>query len=140
GGYHSGRRKCRGLLLAHIEDVVAALMLCALVMVCVDAGVLQGLFDLAGFRLGSVEAEAAVKILEGAVHEAEAQVAGLEVDEGVLAGFINGVVGGQGLTCEEGGAQSKSGEGFLQHKTVSLRMRVDHFSAQPNMRFRVGTR
>src|SRR5690606_24189476 len=140
GGLDASGLEGRGRVLAHIEEVVTAQVLVALGMVGVDAGSLQGDFDLAGFRLSGVEAEAAIKVLEGAMHVTEAQVASLEVDEGVLAGFINGVVSGQGLACEQGRTQSQGGEGFLQHEAVSLGTESNHWSARPNMRFRVGSR
>jgi hypothetical protein len=84
-------------------------------MVGVDAGSLQLDLDLALLRLGGVEAEAAIEVLEGTVQPAVAEVADLEVDEGVLAFLVDLVVGGHGLGAEQQGTEAQGQQGFLQH-------------------------
>ena len=90
-------------------------MLVTLGVVGVDAGGVDLDAHLAGFRGLGIEAEAAVEVLEGAVQPAVAEVADLEVDEGVLALLVDGVVGSHGLASEQSGAQGQGGEGFLEH-------------------------
>src|SRR5690606_15438082 len=111
----------RGIVLAGVEEVGAANVLVALGMVGVDAGGLQSHADLARLGVGGVEAEFAVEVLEGAVQPAVAQVADLEIDEGVLALLVDDVVGRHGLATDQSGAQNQCSEGFLQHGVFSLR-------------------
>src|SRR5690606_34314683 len=92
-----GRRR----VLADIQEVVATQVLVALGMVGIEARRLERHLDLAGFRLRRVEAEAPLEILEGSPQPAIAQVAGLEIDEGMLALLVDDVVGSHGLTGKE---------------------------------------
>src|SRR5690606_25840303 len=96
--------------------------------------------DLAGFRLGSVEAELAVDVLEGTGDEAVAQVADLEVNEGVLAFLVDNVVSCRHVGGQQGRTDCQSGEGLFQHIFYSFGVEVEHQALRPSIRVRVASR
>ena len=81
-GFDAGGNKSG---FAGVQEVFAGDVLVTLGVVGEHAGGIHVELDLAVFRLGSVEAELAVDVLESTGDEAVAQVADLEVNEGVLA-------------------------------------------------------
>ncbi len=102
-------------MLGDIEEVIAAQMLVPLGMIGVDAGGLQRDVDLALLRLGRIEAEVAVEVVEGAPQPAVTKVADLEVDEGVLAFLVDGVIGRECLAADQCGPKDQFREGFLEN-------------------------
>ncbi|MNE66964.1 hypothetical protein D3C80_1625470 [compost metagenome] len=89
-------------------------------------------FDLAVFRLGRVEAELAIQVLEGTGDEAVAQVADLEINEGVLAFLVDYIVRGHHLTCRQYcSTNCQSGESLFQHAFYSLESRLNFRLCDP---------
>ncbi|MCY1175557.1 hypothetical protein D9M73_158000 [compost metagenome] len=97
--------------------------------------------DLAVFRLGSVEAELAVDVLESTGDEAVAQVADLEVNEGVLAFLVDHVISGHYVTGgQQGRTDCQSGQSLFQHALFSLGVEVELQALRPSIRLRVTSR
>ena len=76
-------------------------MFIALCMVGVDAIRINGHIDLIGGRIFIVKGECAVKIFKGTVQPAITEVLNTEIDESMLAFFINFIISRHGRTGGE---------------------------------------
>lgn len=115
GGYESSLAE-----LAGVEEISAGDVLVALGVVGEHAGSVDVELDLAVFRLGSVEAELAVDVLEGTGDVAVAQVADLEVDEGVLAFLVYYIVSSHYVGGQHGRTDCQSGQSLFNMLSFPL--------------------
>ena len=93
-----------------VEELCAAQVFIALSMVRVDAVRINGHIDFICRRIFLVKSKCAVEIFKGAVQPAVSQVLNAEIDESVLALFINFIVSRYGRT----GGESQRTEGNTQ--------------------------
>src|SRR5450830_1324694 len=121
GGFNTGGHELGIGKLANVQEVFAGDVLVTFGVVGEHAGGTDVELNLAVFRLGSIEAELAVKVLEGTGDEAVAQVADLEVNEGVLAFLVDNIVRSHRLTGnKQCRTDCQSGESLFQHAFYSL--------------------
>ncbi len=121
GGFNTGGDELGIGKLANVQEVFAGDVLVTFGVVGEHAGGTYVELDLAVFRLGGVEAELAVQVLESTGDVAIAQVADLEVNEGVLAFFVDNIISGHHRTCgHQSRTDCQSGERLFQHAFYSL--------------------
>src|SRR5690606_14454238 len=105
----------------------------------VHAGGIDSDIHLAVFRLRRVPAEGAVEIIETTMQHAETHVAGLEIDESVLAFLVDCIVGRIQRTGQCHQATQRDTGNNLLHSCFSLES-INCRGRMPSMRRNVSSR